>query len=169
MVNRIATLLKGAGAVRRGDFVLSSGQRSSYYIDAKTALTSPEVLEGIGSTIAGSMEEEMVAGVAVGGIPIAVATALASRKPYAIVRREEKPHGIAGSVIGHVEGRRVLLVEDVTTTGASALLGCRVLREAGAIVERVMTVVDREEGAGELLKREGITLIALARVSDLLG
>ena len=110
----------------------------------------------------------MVAGVAVGAVPIAVAVSLASGRPYAIVRKEEKDHGKAGTIVGDVNGRNVLLVEDVTTSGGSALYGLAALRAAGAEVDRVVTVVDREAGAHEALAEKGASLFALVRVSELL-
>ncbi|CCJ36855.1 orotate phosphoribosyltransferase [Methanoculleus bourgensis MS2] len=169
MVNPIATLLLESGAIEFGDFVLASGARSTYYIDIKAATTNPVVLAAIGKTIAEGWEFEMVAGVAVGAVPIAVAVSLASGRPYAIIRKEEKDHGKAGTIIGDVDGRDVLLVEDVTTSGGSALYGLEALRAAGAHVDRVVTVVDREAGAGEALAKKGASLSALVRVSELLN
>lgn len=98
MVNPIATLLLESGAIEFGDFVLASGARSTYYIDIKAATTNPVVLAAIGKTIAEGWEFEMVAGVAVGAVPIAVAVSLASGRPYAIIRKEEKDHGKAGTI-----------------------------------------------------------------------
>jgi len=72
-------------------------------------------------------------------------------------------------IIGDVERKRVLLVEDVTTSGSSALMGIRALREAGGIVDCVVTVVDREAGAERNLEREGVRLEALAKASEILG
>jgi len=168
MVNRIARLLLESGAIEYGDFLLASGARSSYYIDIKAATTNPAILAEIGKAIAEGREFEVVAGVAVGGVPIAVAVSLASGRPYAIVRTEAKDHGKSGSVIGEVNGKDVLLVEDVTTSGGSAIYGIEALRAAGAHVDRVVTVVDREAGAREALAEKGVSLQALVRVSDLL-
>jgi orotate phosphoribosyltransferase len=167
MVSDLASLLAEHGAVKYGDFVLASGERSRYYIDIKSVLTQPEVLSRIGSGIAALAPFDVVAGVAVGGIPLAVAASLASGKPYAIIRKEEKGHGRAGLVIGDVRGKRTLLVEDVTTSGGSILFGIRILREAGALVDMVVTVVDREQGAGAVLAKERVTLVAMARARDL--
>jgi orotate phosphoribosyltransferase len=167
MVTELAALLVARGAVKYGDFVLASGERSRYYIDIKSVLTQPDVLSRIGSGIAAMAPFEVVAGVAVGGIPLAVAASLASHKPYAIIRKDEKGHGWAGLVIGQVEGRRTLLVEDVTTSGGSVLFGIRTLREAGALVDTVVTVVDREQGAGAILAKERVTLVPMARARDL--
>jgi len=169
MVKLLASLLAVHGAVRRGDFLLASGIRSSVYVDIKSALTDPGVLSAIALEIAGRCSFETVAGVAVGGIPIAVAVGLAAGKPYAIVRREEKGHGTGGRIIGEVAGLQTLLVEDVTTSGASVLLAVRLLREAGAKLDTVITIVDREEGAAGPLAAEGVNLIPLVTLKELLG
>ncbi|MDK2916099.1 MAG: orotate phosphoribosyltransferase [Euryarchaeota archaeon] len=168
MVNPIAKLLLECGAIEFGEFVLASGARSSYYIDIKAATTNPAILGEIGRSIAKDQTFDMVAGVAVGAVPIAVAVSLASGRPYAIIRKEAKDHGKAGTIIGDVAGKDVLLVEDVTTSGGSALYGLETLRAAGAHVDRVMTVVDRESGAREALAEKGASLLALVRVSELL-
>jgi orotate phosphoribosyltransferase len=167
MMTDIAALLRAAGAVEYGDFTLASGERSTYYLDIKTAVTDPFLLGTIGREITQIASFDQVAGVAVGGIPIAVATALAAGKRYAIIRSAEKTHGKSGTIIGAVSGRKVLLVEDVTTSGGSALYGVRVLREAGAIVETVITVVDREAGAARRLGAEEVRLIPLTTASSI--
>jgi orotate phosphoribosyltransferase len=168
MVNRIADMLKKFKAIEFGDFTLASGAKSRYYIDVKSAATNPEFLSSIGQTIAGTHEFDMVAGVAIGGVPFAVATSLVSRKPHAIIRAAEKTHGKKDVIIGRVRDQNVLLIEDVTTSGGSALYGVEALREAGARVDRVVTVVDREQGASEMLMHHGVRLIPLVRVSELL-
>ncbi len=167
MVNEIAVLLKESGAVTEGDFVLASGARSRYYIDVKAAITEPKILRRIGEEIAARIEGEVIAGMAIGGIPLAVAASLASGLPYVIVRSEAKGHGKGGWVIGSVRDKTVVLVEDVTTSGGSVLRGVRALQEEGARVDTVITVVDREEGARERLEREGLRLLALATAHEL--
>jgi orotate phosphoribosyltransferase len=169
MVKLLAGLLAAHGAVRRGDFLLASGVRSDVYVDIKSALTDPGVLSAIALEISGRCSLEVVAGVAVGGIPVAVAVSLAAGRPYAIVRREEKGHGTGGRIIGGVAGLSTLLVEDVTTTGGSALSAVRLLREAGATVDTVIAIVDREEGAAGSLAAEGVHLIPLVTLKELLG
>jgi orotate phosphoribosyltransferase len=168
MVNNIAELLIRCGAIEFGEFTLASGAKSKYYVDIKTAATNPEILKPIGDAIAAIDDFDVVAGVAVGAVPIAVAVSLSARKPYAIIRRDEKGHGKSGSIIGDVEGKEVLLVEDVTTTGGSVLYGIQCLRDAGARVRQVITVVDREQGAEALLQGLGIELTALVKASDIL-
>ncbi|MDD1715712.1 MAG: orotate phosphoribosyltransferase [Methanolinea sp.] len=168
MVNEIAKILRENGAVEFGEFTLASGAKSNYYLDVKTAMTKPVVLSEIAKSISGRFTFDVVAGVAVGGVPLATAVSLASKRPFAIIRSQEKSHGKGGRIIGHVEGRHVLLVEDVTTSGSSALYGAKSLRDEGAVVETVVTVVDREAGAAGMLGREGLSLVALARASEIL-
>ena len=169
MVNSIAHLLKANGAVEYGEFVLASGAKSSYYLDVKSALSNPSVLNVVGQEISRIASFDVVAGVAVGGVPIAVATSLVSGKPYAVIRVGAKSHGKGGQIIGNVIGRQVLLVEDVTTSGGSVIRGVEALRAEGAIVDTVVTVVDREAGARDALAKRGIHLIALSRASEIIG
>lgn len=167
MVNRIAVLLREHGAVEFGDFTLASGAKSTYYLDVKSAIIHPDVLMAIGTEIAESASFDVVAGVAVGGVPIAVAASIAGNKPYAIIRNIEKSHGKSGKIIGDVRGKRVLLVEDVTTSGGSVITGIEALRAAGAVVDMVITVVDREAGAASALEKHGVRLLALSTASEI--
>jgi len=91
-----------------------------------------------------------------------------AKKPYVIIRSAEKGHGKKDLIIGEVRGKNVLLIEDVTTSGGSALYGIEVLRAAGARADRVVTVVDREQGAGQKLLEHGVEILPLVRVSELL-
>jgi len=168
MVNVLADLLIRNKAIEFGEFTLASGKKSPYYIDVKSAVTSPDLLSAIASAVAQTYTFDVVAGVAVGGIPLAVATALVAKKPYAIIRAAEKSHGKKEVIIGTVRDRDVLLVEDVTTSGGSALYGINSLRAAGARADRVVTVVDREQGAGEMLRQQGVSLLPLVKVSEIL-
>jgi orotate phosphoribosyltransferase len=163
----LAEMLITYKAIEFGDFTLASGAKSPYYIDVKTAVTHPDLLSAVATHVAGSEEFDVVAGVAVGGVPLAVATGLAAKKPYAIIRSSEKSHGKKDPIIGHVRGKRVLLIEDVTTSGGSALYGIDALRAAGATIDRVVTVVDREQGAAAMLTGHNIRLVPLVRVSEL--
>jgi len=168
MVSKILELLIKYKAVEFGDFTLASGAKSKYYIDVKTAVMRPELLGAIAEEVAKTYDFEVIAGVAVGGVPLATAVSLASKKPCAIIRSASKDHGKSQMVIGNVEGKHVLLIEDVTTSGGSSKYGVDELRKAGAIIDSVITVVDREGGASDLLGADGVKLHALVRASDLL-
>jgi orotate phosphoribosyltransferase len=170
MVNttRLRELLVRYKAIEFGEFTLASGLTSSYYIDVKSAATNPDLLLAVATAVSESCDFDIVAGVAVGGVPLAVAIALVSKKPYAVIRSSEKGHGKKDPVIGSVRGKNVLLIEDVTTSGGSALYGVETLRAAGAQADRVVTVVDREQGAEALLQGHGIRILPLVRVSELL-
>jgi len=167
MVNRIADALIRHGAVEYGHFILASGATSSYYLDVKSAMTDPDLLELVCEEIAERFPSDIVAGVAVGGVPLAVGVSLAGKRPYAIIRSAEKDHGKSGRLIGEVKGRNVLLVEDVTTSGGSALYGVKALRDSGASISVVVTVVDREQGATAALAKDNITLHALVKASEI--
>ena len=168
MVSTLADLLIRNKAIEFGEFTLASGKKSTYYIDVKSAVTNPALLCAIASAIVQKYTFDTVAGVAVGGVPLAVATAITAKKPYAIIRAAEKSHGKKDVIIGTVRDRDVLLVEDVTTSGGSALYGINALRAAGARADRVVTVVDREQGASEMLRQNGISLLPLVTVSEIL-
>jgi orotate phosphoribosyltransferase len=170
-MSKLAELL-AKYAVMRGDFVLASGRRSSYYINIKKAYTKPEVLREIVAEMEKklrSLDYDYLAGVAVGAVPIVACTALAVDKPFLIVRKEKKGYGTGAKIEGEWEkGKRVVLLEDVTTTGGSVISAAVALRGEGLICEDVIVVVDREEGAEEALKQARLKLLPLLRVSQLL-
>jgi len=166
----LVDLLISCGAVKFGDFILTSGKRSNYYIDIKQASTNPRVLKLIASKMKDYVAGyEIIAGMELGAVPIAVALSLESEKPFVIVRKQEKTHGTKKLIEGgDVSGKRVLIVEDVTTTGGSVIKAINILRKSGAIVDRVVTVVDREEGAKERLSEENVDLVPLVTKSEIL-
>lgn len=164
----VTELLLEHNAIRIGNFVLASGATSTYYVDVKTAITDPRVLKAIADSISDMVAFDVVAGVAIGGIPLCVATSLSAGTPFVIIRANVKDHGLVDPVIGDVKARRVLLVEDVTTSGSSALYGVEKIRASGGIVDTVITVVDRDQGADIALGREGVSLIALVTLAELL-
>jgi orotate phosphoribosyltransferase len=168
--NNLKEMLIDAEAIKFGDFTLASGKKSSIYIDIKKALTNPAILRAVADSI---MQKQLswdtAAGVAVGGVPLAVAASLASDRPYIIIRKEQKGHGLPEYIIGDVAGKRVLMIEDVTTSGGSALFGIDIIRQAGGTITEIVSVVDRDQGAEEKLSEAGINLIPLVRMSDLIS
>jgi orotate phosphoribosyltransferase len=159
-------------AVKRGEFVLASGRKSSYYIDVKRAYTRPEVLREIAAELASMIDKnatDRIAGVALGAVPLAAAVSLETGLPFIIVRKKEKGYGTGKLIEGELRaGERVVLVEDVTTTGGSALKAAKLIQEAGAVCEEVVSVVDRGEGAKELMDGEGIALRCLVKAEELI-
>lgn len=152
------------GALKFGDFVLSSGKRSRVYVDVKLASTFPDILEMISEGMAAKLKDlefDRIACVELGGVPIAVALSLKMKKPLVIFRKEKKDYGIKGDRIGEVkEGEKVVVVEDVITTGSSALSAARRVEESGASVAAIIAVVDREES--------GRNFMSLLKLSDLI-
>ncbi len=146
---RLVERMIEVGALKFGDFVLSSGKRSRVYVDVKVASTYPDILDMIASGIAElleTMEFDKIACVELGGVPVAVATSLKLGKPLIIFRKERKDYGLGGDRIGELrEGERVVIVEDVITTGKSALSAARRVEESGGVVVAIVAVVDREE------------------------
>ncbi|MCD6411216.1 MAG: orotate phosphoribosyltransferase [Thermoplasmata archaeon] len=167
---KLIQLLKESGAVKFGKFVLSSGISSNYYIDIKQASTNPTVLKEIAKEMSKFAENyDLIAGLELGAVPLIVALSLETGIPFVIIRKEEKEHGTGKMIEGEpVEDKKVLVVEDVTTTGTSVLKAINVLRKNGAILDKVVSVVDRESGAREKIEREGLKLISLISVKDLL-
>jgi orotate phosphoribosyltransferase len=168
--DELVAALRAADAVRYGEFELSHGGTSEYYVDKYRFGTDPEPLRLVARAFAERVDGERPAGVAVGAVPLVVATALETGQPYLIARKATKEYGTGNRVEGDLTaGERVVVLEDVATTGRSALDAVEALREAGAVVERVLVVVDREEGARDLLADHDVELVALVTASDLLA
>jgi len=173
-MKHLADALKDCGAIKSGDFTLASGKKSRYYVDIKKASSNPELLKLIASRVSEimnlhSIKPDYIGGVALGGVPIAVSVSLETGLPLLMIRKEAKDYGTKGQIVGDISpGREVLLVEDVTTTGGSVIKAIHVLRNEGLVIHRVITVVDREEGASGTLASADVELIPLVRISQLL-
>jgi len=170
---RLITILQACGAVKFGDFTLASGRKSPYYVDIKCASTNPNVLEYIQKEMATVIntsdlgDVDAVAGVELGGVPLATAVSLYTKLPLIIIRKSSKGYGTGGKIVGELkEGMTVVLIEDVTTTGGSVMDAIKEIRQHNGIVTHVITVVDRCEGAYENLKGIDVELRALVKTSD---
>jgi len=173
-MNGVAQALLACGAVRFGDFTLTSGAKSRYYVDVKAALTDPGTLRRIAQAMAETARRtgpyDAVAGMELGAVPLATAVSLASELPLLIVRKGERTHGTGKRIEGRSpQGLRVFVVEDVTTSGGSTVECVRVLREAGAKVDHAAVVVDREAGAAKALSAVQVKLHPVVQVSELLA
>lgn len=168
----VRRVLLEAGAVRFGQFTLASGRTSDVYVDVKRAWTEPARLDLIARALAARVapDERGLAGMELGAVPLVVATSLQVGRPMIVIRKAAKEHGTRQRFEGEVPtGARVLLIEDTATTGGSLVQSIEILRAAGAIVDRALVVVDREEGARERLAELGVRLEALTTLSELRG
>lgn len=167
-------------SARRGRFTLASGRESSLYIDARLTTMSPEGLvlvgpAGLAALDAAGWTVDAVGGLTLGADPVSYAvgyaSALAGRPVRTFtVRKEAKAHGTGRLIEGPFrEGDRVAVVEDVITTGGSALRAVDAVRAAGGTVVGVLALVDREEGGREALEAAGLAVIALTRASEIVG
>jgi len=159
------------GALKFGDFTLTSGKQSKYYVDVKTAVTRPELLRAIAHAMAPfTVGCDRIAGVELGAVPIAAAVSLETNIPYIMVRKERKEHGTQKPFEGELRaGERVLFVEDVVTTGGTLAKAVASMRLLGAKIEKVVCVVDREEGGFEKLRDADLELHSLVKGSDLVS
>lgn len=151
-------------AFLRGTFVLSSGRTSEYYIDKYLFETRPDVLRDVARLLARSLPPETtrLAGPALGGIPLATAVALETGLPFVIVRPEAKDHGTGRTIEGSLSpGDRVVVLEDVVTTGGQAVRAARAIAAAGGQVILILAVVDRNEGGREGVEGAGYRFEAL--------
>lgn len=166
-------------SVRWGRFTLASGRESNHYVDARLTTMSPEGLAVIGPLSLAAIRDrgwpvDAVGGLTLGADPIAYATALASvTQPPLVrsftVRKEAKQHGTGRLIEGPMrEGDRVVVIEDVITTGGSALRAAEAVQRAGAVVTGILALVDREEGGLGVLESQGFQVICLATLTELL-
>jgi orotate phosphoribosyltransferase len=152
-------------AVVHGRVTLSSGREADYYLDCRRITLSGEAAPLVGNVLLDLTEDldfDAVGGLTMGADPVATAMLHAAAKrgrrlDAFVVRKEAKAHGLQRQIEGpDVTGRRVLVVEDTSTTGGSPLAAVQALREAGATIAGVATIVDRATGAGEKIAAEGL-------------
>lgn len=158
-------------AVVHGTVTLSSGQEADYYIDLRRVTLDHEAAPLIGAVmreLTADLHYDAVGGLTLGADPVATAMMHAHGRPLDafVVRKKGKAHGLQRRIEGpDVAGRRVLAVEDTSTTGGSVLTAVDALREAGAHVEAVAVIVDR--GAGDAVRKAGLEYRAAFRLRDL--
>ena len=173
MKERLLQLLK-TDAYRKGEFTLSSGATSEHYVNCK-----PVILTGRGLTLTSllmlkEVETSVVAGLTLGADPlvcgVSLVSALDGRLVNAlIIRKEPKGHGTASQIEGKlpVKGSKITVLEDVVTTGGSSIKAVNVLRDQGYIVDRVVSIVDRQEGGKDAMIEANLELRSLFTIEDL--
>lgn len=163
----------------RGEITLASGQKSDHYFDMKPAMFEPEGVDALArlilETIAG-LNVDLVGGLEMGAVPLIAPISLLSYQqgkpiPGFFVRKTVKEHGTKKRIeaVKDVSGKRVVIVEDVTTTGGSAMQAIQQLRDAGAEIVMVISVVDRQSGARDFFKAQGLRFESLFEASAFLN
>jgi orotate phosphoribosyltransferase len=153
-----------------GEFVLRSGVVSSEYFDKYLFESDPVLLREIASALAPLVPHgtEALAGLELGGVPIATVLSQITGIPAVFVRKDAKTYGTCRLAEGgDIEGKRLTVVEDVVTSGGQVITSCGDLRDRGAIVEHAVCVIDRESGGPEGLAAVGVTLHPLYTMSEL--
>jgi orotate phosphoribosyltransferase len=162
----------------RGTFKLASGATSDYYLDMKPTTFDPEGATLIAEIICDMMQNDTdvdsIGGLELGAVPIVAAVCAQSFRSRPVngfvVRKEKKGHGTDQKIDGNFKpNTTVVLIEDVTTKGGSVMQAVNAVRAQGATVKKIITIVDRLEGAEENLKKEGLVLAPIFTTKDLLG
>jgi orotate phosphoribosyltransferase len=176
---RLIEIIKERSFQSGKEITLASGRTSTYYFNMKPTMLDAEGAHLIGTLILDAidgLDADLVGGLEMGAVPIAAAVAAVSfgaGKPVGafFVRKQAKEHGTKSLIEGlpagaTMAGKRVVVVEDVTTTGGSAIKAAETLRSEGAEVLCVVTVVDRQEGAGEAFDAAGLKLVPILTLED---
>jgi orotate phosphoribosyltransferase len=153
-----------------GNFKLRSGQTSTEYFDKYRFEARPEILAAIADQLAPLIPAgtEVLAGLEMGGIPIATALSLKTGIPCCFVRKEAKSYGTCQFAEGFdIKGKSVCIIEDVITTGGQVVISCKDLRGLGAKIESVLCVIDRSKGNNQSLTEVALNLKALFTMQQL--
>jgi orotate phosphoribosyltransferase len=167
-------------SAKRGDFTLASGRRSDFYVDARLSTMSPQGLSligpaGLAALTRARWKPTAIGGLTLGADPMAYAMSYASASTSSplrafTVRKEAKTHGTGKLVEGpFVKGDRVVIIEDVITTGGSALQAAKAVHDAGGMIIGVLALVDREEGGRDAIKSAGLDVISLTTRTQILS
>lgn len=159
-------------ALLHGEFTLRSGRTSKYYLDKYLFETQPDILHALGGLFAEAIAKfgdvDRLAGAELGGIPLVTVASIATGKPSVLIRNQKKDYGTAKQLEGKLnEGERIIIVEDVATTGGQVLEAAKVIEATGAKVVAIIAVIDRQEGARENIEGGGFAFDALFTKKDL--
>ncbi|KXB05325.1 hypothetical protein AKJ50_01245 [candidate division MSBL1 archaeon SCGC-AAA382A13] len=169
----IAKTIHEIKGIKFGEFTLTSGKTSPYYVDLRIIPSYPNLLKEIGEICALLIEDEIkgehkIAGVPTSGLPFATVVSQKLELPLLYVRKKKKSHGQKKNIEGEFEEGKIVLIDDVSTTGGSLLDAVETIRDAGGSVRHAVVVLDREEGAEENLRQVGVDLHACFSISDLI-
>ncbi len=174
-VKEFATFLHQKGIIKFGDFTLASGKKSSYYVDLRLVPSYPHQFRTMIKYLQNNITESVgldsfdsLVSVPTGGLVIASALAIETVKPLIYVRSKPKDYGTSKSVEGQIhEGMKVVMIDDVATTGGSVVNAIKSLKEANITIEDAYVIVNRMEGADEALKELGVKLHSITNVMQI--
>ena len=174
---RLRNIIEEKSLVTGRTFTLASGRTSSFFVNLKQTMLDPEGANLLADLILDVMEEQgihNIGGLEMGAVPLVSAVCTKSFERFPVnafyVRKSVKDHGAEKLIDGHLdEGSEVLIIDDVVTTGGSAVRAAEVVRARGCHVSKILAIVDRQEGGRENLAAQGFELIALLKRSDFPG
>ncbi|MFB5622482.1 MAG: orotate phosphoribosyltransferase [Nitrosarchaeum sp.] len=174
-VKDFATFLHQKGIIKFGDFTLASGKKSSYYVDLRLVPSYPHQFRNMIKYLQNDIAEKIgfnsfdsLVSVPTGGLVIASALAIEIVKPLIYVRSKPKDYGTSKSVEGQIyDGMKVVMVDDVATTGGSVVNAIKSLKDASIVIEDAYVIVNRMEGADEALKEVGVRLHSITNVMQI--
>ncbi len=174
-VKEFATFLHESGALKFGDFSLASGKKSSYYVDLRIIPSFPHQFRKMIKSLQNKIVNEVgldkfdsYVSVPTGGLVIASALAIETVKPLIYVRNKSKEYGTSKLIEGKIhQGMKVLMIDDVATTGGSVLNGIRTLKKEGIKVKDAYVIVNRMEGASKNLESENVTMHQLTDIIEI--
>ncbi|MEM2811844.1 MAG: orotate phosphoribosyltransferase [Candidatus Bathyarchaeia archaeon] len=174
ILSEVCYILKKTNAVSFGTFRLPSGKITPYYIDLRVIPSFPDAFVKIIEIFVDAVRDEIdvknfdrIAGIPTAGLPLSAITAYILKKPFIYIRQKQRLKGRERRVEGVImPGDRVLLIDDMVTTGLSLKRSAIAVRTEGGVVSDAFVLLDREEGGGEKLEKIGVKLHAVLRVSE---
>ena len=174
LMKQVGILLIKNNAVKFGDYILTSGKRSPYYIDLRQTISSPITMDWIANSLTRIVVNEIgitridkILGVPTAGIPFATVVSQKLGIPLIYYRQARKEHGVRKKVEGILDRNdRVLIVDDLITTGDSVIEAAEVVREQGGVVNEMVVLLDREQGGEENLRKSRIEPHLLFKITD---
>ncbi len=157
-------------SILHGYFTLRSGRKSTWYIDKYLFTTKPDILCALGNLFAEKISKKatLLAGAELGGIPLVTTAAMATNLPCIFIRNQKKEYGTSQQLEGTLtKNDRVVIVEDIATTGGQVLEAAQTIQEKGAVVESIIAVIDRGEGARENIESAGFRFDSIFTTADL--
>ncbi len=168
----LALALNDIGAVKFGEFTLKTGIKSPLYIDLRLLVSHPKLLKAVAKTYASRLkrlEFDRIAGVPYGALSIATVASVLLDKPLIYARKEVKEHGTMRQIEGEYKaGEKVVIVEELVTSGSSVLESAEVFRAAGLVVTDAVVLLDREQGGVKNLRKKGIAAHPVLKITRLL-